>query len=168
MQKKYRRRSRWFRFLGFLVLGVSTLGAFFAYETLIGWENFKQEDMFLVVREESLKLNFMLALPILVGLLVFFLVAMKRNKEFFSDKYSVGIILTLIVLYLVYSVVEVVLFSLVGATIGAILDDYVFKTISDHYKRKYNEEREIDNEYEKEKRRIRARKQAREELDGSV
>lgn len=168
MQKKYKRRSKLFRFLGFIFLTLSTLGAFFVYQMWIGWSNFKQEELFLVVKEDSLKLNIALAIPLLVGLVIFLLVSLRRNKEFLSDKYSVSILLTLFILYLVYSVIEVVMFSLVGAAFGSIFDDYVFKPISKHYKNKSEEEREIDNEYEKEKRRIRARKQAREELDGSV
>lgn len=169
MEKKYRRKSRLFRFIGLLIVATTTLSAFLIYQYIVDWESFSQTtDVFVVVNEESLKLNTTLAAPMFGGLFVLLIVILRRNRDFFSTKYSIGLIIALVLMYLIYSIIEVVLFSLVGAVVGSILDDYIFKPISNYYYEKAEDQEEIEDEFEKEKRRIKARKMAREELDGSV
>jgi len=169
MQKKYRRRARLFRFIGLLIVTTSTLGAFLFYQYLVDWENFRASADIFVVNEESLKLNTALAMPFFVGIGVLLIVMLRRNKDFFSNKYSMGLLIALVLMYLIYSMIEVVLFSLVGAVVGGLIDDYVFRAIASHYDNLSSEQKEIENEFEKEKRRIKARKQAQEEyLNGSV
>ena len=169
MEKKYRRKSRLFRFIGLLIVASTTIGAFLIYQYVVDWDNFVQNtDVFVVVNEESLKLNSSLAMPLFAGIFVFSIVVLRRNKDFFSTKYSMGLIVLLILLYLIYSIIEVVLFSLVGAVAGSIVDDYIFRPLSVFYWDKAEDQEEIEDEFEKEKRRIKARKLAREELDGSV
>jgi flagellar biosynthesis protein FlhB len=169
MQKKYRRKARLFRFIGFLVVSTSTLGAFLFYQYLVDWENFRASADIFVVNEETLKLNTALAMPFFVGLGVLVIVMLRRNRDFFSNKYSMGLLIALVLMYLIYSMIEVVLFSLAGAVVGAILDDYIFRAIARYYDSLTMEQKEIDNEFEKEKRRIKARNQAKEEyLNGSV
>jgi hypothetical protein len=93
---------------------------------------------------------------------------LRKNRQFFNDKASLGLLTTIVIFYLVYSVIEVTLFSLVGAFVGTTIDEFIFSPISKHYKMLAGEERDIDNEYKREQRRIKARKQAQEDLDGSV
>jgi hypothetical protein len=108
-------------------------------------------------------------MPFFVGIGVLLIVMLRRNKDFFSNKYSMGLLIALVLMYLIYSMIEVVLFSLVGAVVGGLIDDYVFRAIASHYDNLSSEQKEIENEFEKEKRRIKARKQAQEEyLNGSV
>lgn len=169
MERKYKRKSRLFRFIGLLIVASTTIGAFLIYQYVMDWQNFQQTtDIFVVVNEESLKLNSTLAAPMFAGLFVFLIVVLRRNQDFFSTKYSIGIILALVLMYLIYSIIEVVLFSLVGAAAGSIVDDYIFRPIARMYDEKAKDQGEIEDEFEKEKRRIKARKLAREELDGSV
>lgn len=169
MERKYKRKALLFRLIGLLIVASTTIGAFLIYQSAVDWENFRTNtDIFVVVNEESLKLNSTLAIPLFVGMFVFVLVVLRRNKDFFSTKYSISLIISLIILYLIYSMIEVVLFSLIGAVGGAIVDDYIFRPLADHYAFKGEDQKEIEDEFEKEKRRIRARKMAREELDGSV
>ena len=169
MERKYRRRATLLRLIGLLIVASTTIGAFLIYQSAVDWDNFKtNSDIFVVVNEQSLKLNSALAIPLFVGMFVFLLVVLRRNKDFFSTKYSVSLIIVLVLLYLIYSMIEVVLFSLVGAVVGAIIDDYIFRPLANYYSFKGKAQREIEDEFEKEKRRIRARKMAREELDGSV
>lgn len=168
MQKKYKRRARLFRFIGLLIVASTTIGAFLLYQYVVDWENFRASNDVFIVNEETLKLNTALALPFFVGLGVFLVVVLRRNRDFFSNKYSMGLLIALLLLYLIYSMIEVVLFSLVGAAGGALIDDYIFRALGRYYDKKYDEQRDIDNEFEKEKRRIRARKQAQEDLNGSV
>lgn len=169
MERKYRRKSRLFRFIGLLIVATTTMGAFIVHQYVTNWENFSQNtDVFVVVNEESMKLNSALAMPLFAGLFVFLIVAMRRNKDFFSTKYSIGLIIALALMYLIYSIIEVVLFSLVGAVAGGVVDDYIFRPLANFYREKADDQEEIEDEFEKEKRRIKARKLAREELDGSV
>jgi len=168
-EKKYKIRSKIFRAAGIGTIATTTLGGFFAYQAAIDWQNFKNElDQFVVIEENYTKLNLLIALPALMGLLVFVFVMLRKNRQFFSDKASLSLFITLVVLYLMYSVIEVTLFSLVGAFVGTTVDEFVFAPISKHYKNLAGEERDIENEYKREQRRIKARAQAREDLDGSV
>lgn len=169
MEQKYKRRATIFRLIGLLIVASTTIGAFLIYQYVVNWENFSQNtDVFVVVNEESLKLNSSIAAPLFGGLFVFMIVLLRRNKDFFSTKYSIGLILALALMYLIYSIIEVVLFSLVGAVAGSIVDDYIFRPLSRMYDEKAKDQEEIEDEFEKEKRRIKARKLAREDLDGSV
>jgi len=168
-EKKYKRRSRLFKTLGIGTIFTTTTGGFLAYQMAIDWQNFKNEfDEFIVIEENYTKLNLLVALPILMGLLVFLFVMLRKNRQFFNDKASLGLLTTIVIFYLVYSVIEVTLFSLVGAFVGTTIDEFIFSPISKHYKMLAGEERDIDNEYKREQRRIKARKQAQEDLDGSV
>jgi hypothetical protein len=169
MERKYKRKATLFRLIGLLIVASTTIGAFLVYQYVVDWENFAQTtDVFVVVNEESLKLNSALAAPMFAGLFVFFLVVLRRNRDFFSTKYSIGLILVLALMYLIYSIIEVVLFSLVGAVVGSVIDDYIFRPLARMYDIKADDQGEIEDEFEKEKRRIKARQLAREELDGSV
>ena len=168
-EKKYKRRSRLFRTLGIGTIFTTTVGGFFAYQMAIDWQNFKNElDDFIVVQEDYTKLNLLIALPALIGLLVFLFIMLRKNRQFFNDKASLGLLTTIVIFYLVYSVIEVTLFSLVGAFVGTSIDEFIFSPISKHYKKLSGEERDIDNEYRREVKRIKARKQAQEDLNGSV
>lgn len=168
-EKKYKRRSRIFRTLGIGTIFTTTVGGFFAYQMAIDWQNFKNElDDFIVVQEDYTKLNLLIALPALIGLLVFLFIMLRKNRQFFNDKASLGLLTTIVIFYLVYSVIEVTLFSLVGAFVGTSIDEFIFSPISKHYKKLAGEERDIDNEYRREAKRIKARKQAQEDLNGSV
>lgn len=169
MERKYKRRATLFRLIGLLIVASTTIGAFLIYQSVMNWENFTQNtDVFVVVNEESLKLNSTIAAPLFGGLFVFLIVLLRRNKDFFSTKYSIGLIFALVLMYLIYSVIEVVLFSLVGAVVGSVVDDYIFRPIARMYAEKAEDQGEIEDEFEKEKRRIKARRLAKEELDGSV
>jgi L-cystine uptake protein TcyP (sodium:dicarboxylate symporter family) len=168
-EKKYKRRSTLFRTLGIGTIFTTTLGGFFAYQMAIDWQNFRNElDQFVVIEEDYTKLNLLIALPALMGLLVFLFIMLRKNRQFFNDKASLGLIVTIVIFYLVYSVIEVTLFSLIGAFVGTSIDEFIFSPIHKHYKKLAGEERDIDNEYRKEQRRIKARNQAQEDLNGSV
>lgn len=168
-EKKYKRRSKVFRGIGISTVAATTVGGFFAYQAAIDWQNFKNDlDQFVVIEENYTKLNILIALPALMGLLVFMFIMLRKNRQFFENKASLSIFITLVVFYLVYSVIEVTLFALVGAFVGTSIDEFIFLPISNHYKTLAGEERDIDNEYKREQRRIKARKQAQEDLDGSV
>ena len=168
-RKNYKRRSKIFRLIGQLTIGLFTVSGFIIYESIIDWSNLKQDiENFIVVNQQSIKLNFGIAFPFLIALIVFLFVMLKKNREFFKDKVSFNLLMTIIVLYLFYSVVEATLCALIGALCGSLLDEIIFNPLSKSAKIKANEQHEFELEEEREKRRIKARRKAREELDGSV
>lgn len=165
----YRRRSKIYRSAGLSTIGVTTLGGFFAYQIVVDWAGFKQElDEFIVVNQETIKLNLALAFPMMIGLIVFLIVMMKKNKEFFSDKISMSLLIAICFTYLAYSIIEVTLFSLIGAFTGSLIDEMLFNNLAKRDKIKAGDEKEYSMEYRKEQNRILARKNARENNDGSV
>lgn len=168
--KNYKLRSSIYKGIGTGVLAGSTLGGFAIYGAATDWQQF-QTDMsnFILVQQESVKLNLAVALPMLIAVIVYLSVMLKKNREFFKDKVSISLLLTIVVLYLFYSIVEMAMASLIGAFGGALIDEFVFTPLSLSARKKAEYEAGVASEYDKEKMRIVARKQAeKEELDGSV
>jgi hypothetical protein len=169
LTKKYKTKSRVFKALGYATTSLGTLGGFFVYQSIIDWQNFQTElENFVVVSQEGVKLNLVLALPILISMIVFLGVTMRKNREFFKDKVSLSLLLTIVVFYLIYSVIELTLASLTGAFLGSIFDEFIFTPLSNKNQQLFLGNKEIDTEYDKELRRIKARQKAKEDLDGSV
>lgn len=168
-KKNHNLRSKVYKVTGTATTGLTTMGGFVAYGAFTDWAGFKQDlDNFIVVQQESIKLNLALAIPMLIGVIVFLFVTMKKNKDFFSDKVSIGLLTTILICYLIYSIIEITLASLVGAFVGSVIDEFGFSMLANKNKQKAEEEKEVDSEYEKELRRIKAREKARETLNGSV
>jgi len=167
----YKLQSKIFKGLGIATMGVTIFSGFFVYQAVSNWEEFKLQldaETFSVVNPETVKLNPFFAFPLLVALIVFIIMTIKKNKEFFNGKMSMGLIITMAIVYFIYSIAIVTMATLAGAFVGSILNEIVFNPLAVNAKKKNEEIHEIDLEYEKEKRRIIARKLAREELDGSV
>lgn len=168
-ERNYKLRSRVWAFLGYLTLASTTIGGFVLYGFATNWSQFQKDiENFVVIQEESVKLNLMVALPLLVTLLIFIWIVGRKNKEVFLNKISLSLLATLVVFYLIYSVIEITLFTLVGAFIGGVADDFIFTPMSKKNSKLALDKKDIDAEYDREKKRIQARKQAREELDGTV
>jgi len=167
--KKYQSKSRIFKGLGIASTTIGTLGGFLIYQFAVDWQNFQTElENFIVVNQENIKLNLVLALPILISIIVFISITLRKNREFFKDKVSLSLLMTIAIFYLIYSVIELTLASLTGAFLGSIVDEFIFTPIAERNKELFEENKGIDVEYEKEMRRIKARKKVKEELDGSV
>lgn len=168
-EKNYSLRSKVYKVMGTGVIFVSTLGGFLLYEAMMDWNNFKEEtENFTLIYEDTTKLNLTVALPMLMGLLVFMFVMLKKNKEFFKDKISLNLLIVLTFMYLFYSVIELTMFALMGAFVGSVIDEFGFSPLAKSAKMKADENKDIDLEKRREKMRITARKQAREDFDGSV
>ena len=54
------------------------------------------------------------------------------------------------------------------AFLGSIIDEFIFIPLATRNKELYEENKEVDTEYDKEMRRIKARQKVKEDLDGSV
>lgn len=170
-KKNYKLRSKVWRGTGFLTIGLTTFGGIFGYLALTDFEIFSNEvNNFFVVNPETVKLNGFFAMPLLIGFVIYIIIMLRKNKEILKGKYSLKLFFIIILMYLVYSIIEISLVAASSALIGLVADEGVLLPISRKNKLKANEEKEFDLEYEKEKRRIQARIQAQKELDldGSV
>jgi uncharacterized membrane protein (UPF0182 family) len=109
-----------------------------------------------------------IAIPVLLSIVIFSWIVMRKNRDFFRDKVSLSLLMTIATLYLIYSVIELSLATLIGAFLGSIVDEFVFTPLANHNEQLYLENKEVDGEYEKEMRRIKARDKVKEDLNGSV
>lgn len=164
-KKNYKRRSKNYKRAGDATLFVGTVGSFFAYEMAIDFANFKNEvENFIVIQEESFKLNLLIALPALISLLVFALVYRKKNSKSLEGKVAFSLFIALVFLWMIYSIIEVVLFSVMGAFGGSLIDEMLFTPLSKGARLKFEDDHEVDLEVRREK----ARRKVREDFDGSV
>jgi len=172
---KYKFLSELFKGLGFTILGLTTIGGFFAYSLISNWGEFREEletQEFMVVDPETVKLNPFFAFPLLIGVIVFLIIMWRKNKEFLKGKLSFGLVVTIAIIYFIYSIAVVTLATLVGSFVGSMIYEFIFNPLSVKNAKKVVQiefdNHEYDMERHKEEIRIAARKAAREELDGSV
>lgn len=166
-EKNYKLRSKVYNGVGNSVFGLGVFGSFFGYEMATDWSNFKNElDEFVVINEETLKINLFIALPALIVLIIYVILWRKRNKKALEESGNItfGILIALIITYAVYSIIEVTMITLVGAFAGSLIDSYIFKPLSRGAKLKSMDDHEIALEM----RRENARKRARDDIDGTV
>ena len=166
-EKNYKLRSKVYNGVGNSVFGLGVFGSFFGYEMATDWSNFKNElDEFVVINEETLKVNLFIALPALIVICIYIILWIKRNKKALEESGNItfGILIALIITYAVYSIIEVTMITLSGAFVGSLLDSYIFKPLSNSAKLKSMDDHEIALEMRREK----ARKRARDDIDGTV
>ena len=163
--KNYKRISKRYKRIGTSLTFTSTVGGFIAYESMIDWSNFKNDlENFIVVNPDTVKLNLAIAFPMMIAMLVFIWVYRKKNEVALKGKVAMPLLFAIILTWLLYSVIEATLCALIGAFVGAIIDEQLFMPLSNNAHEKSLDDHEIDLE----KRRERARKKAREEIDGTV
>lgn len=166
-EKNYKLRSKVYNGIGNSTFGLGVFGSFFGYEMATDWSNFKNElDNFVVINQETLKINLFIALPALIVLVIYVILWRKRNKKALEESGNItfGILIALIITYAVYSIIEVTMITLAGAFAGSLLDSYIFKPLSNGAKLKSMDDQEIVLEMRREK----ARKRARDDIDGTV
>ena len=166
-EKNYKLRSKVYNGVGNSIFGLGVFGSFFGYEMATDWSNFKNElDDFVVINQETLKINLFIALPALIVLVIYVILWRKRNKKALEESGNItfGILIALIITYAVYSIIEVTMITLAGAFAGSLLDSYIFKPLSNGAKLKSMDDQEIVLEMRREK----ARKRARDDIDGTV
>lgn len=164
-QKNHKLRSKVYKISGTTTTLATTTGGFFAYEIATDWSNFKTElENFVVIQQDTVKLNLLLAMPILISLLVFIWVYRKKNKKALEGKVALPLLFGIIILWLVYSMIEVTLLSLIGAFVGSLFDEMLFNPLSVSSLKKYEDDHEVELEVRKEK----MRRKVREEINGTV
>ena len=164
-KKNYRRREKVYKGLGTATTFLSSVSGFVIYESKVDWANFKSElENFMVVSPETVKLNLALAMPFLIALLVFIWYYRKKHAEELKGKTSLSIFFTLVLVWLLYSVVEATLCALMGAFVGSLTDDMIFSKLSKSCGIKAVDDHELDMEVKKEN----IRKKIRGNINGTV
>lgn len=172
-QVNHKFRSRLYKGLGVGTISASTLGGVSVYEFLIkpseqvGQEFESGIQMFMdniIVQPETAQLNIVLALPFLIGIIVWLLVMKKKNKEYFKDKMSLSLFVLIAVLYLVYSIIGYAMSSLIGAWIGVMIEEFLFNPLAEKSMSEVEFQKDIEKEKRKEMARAIARKKAERDL----
>lgn len=165
--KKHSRLATLYKSAGMTAIGLGSLGGFYGYQSLTNFEDFSQNiNNFVMIEEQSMKLDIIFALPFLAGMLVFMWIMRKKNPEFFRTKVSFTLLSFTFTLYLIYSIIQVTMFSLVGATLGAIIDEFVMTPLANTQSEKAGDEKSLALETKKEQQRIKARQRAENDARG--
>ncbi len=158
----YKRRSKVAKVSGMATIAATTGGGFFGYQAYTNFDQFTETiKNFVVVQEEGMKLNPLLALPLLMSIIVFLFVIRKKNKDFFKDKASLGLLIAIFVTYFFYSIAQSLLFALIGALVGVMADEFGFSTLVTKNEELAKKEVIKNDEYELETIRLSARRQAK-------
>lgn len=160
--KKNRNLYYLFKTLGILSIVIFSIVGFLVYNFLNEWSIFIDNwENFKLIEKDTLKLNWVVAFPILISLLVFLFVMYKKNKAFFKGKITLNIVFLLAFIYFVYSVIGAMMGILLGLLVGCFLEEFVFGILAKHYHFIMMEHRQNYQEYEKEI----IRQKAKEDLD---
>lgn len=167
-EKNYRFRSRLFKAIGLTLVSLTTIGGFVVYESIIDWKNFKEEMGNFVLVNDRLELNLLVAGPFLIAILVVLIIMLRKNREFLKGKISINLLIITGILYLIYSIIVPVMVALGGALVGSVFNEFIFEPLAASARIKAADQKEEKMEYRKEAVRIKARRKAQEDLDGSV
>lgn len=158
---KYKQRANIQKTLGTASIAAGGVGGFLGYQFYNGWEDFTEGmENFIVVQENSMKLNIFLALPIFLSFLITFIVFKKKNKDLFNNKISINLFIATVITFIIYSIIGITFFTLLGLLGGSIIEETTFAPLAKRNVRRAEIQGEYDAEYEKEKVRIKARKEA--------
>jgi len=142
-EKKLTAKQKWLMcvILDYVFLFIFCVAGFVIYEIFFGNDMHKQAiKKFELIQKGTYKLNWTLAMPMLIGLIAFLIIVLKKNRSFFEGKNSIGAIIALFLFYLVYSLMGMMVSIMVGIVIGTALDDFVFRSLIDKYKAEMEEE----------------------------
>ncbi len=168
-QKNYKARATTYSAVGYSLFGLTTASGFLLYESFTDFDKVKQAfQNFTVFQEGSYKLNPVLTISFLFVIGVILFVVLKKNKSFFKNKASLGLIIATGIFYLLYCTITLTLFTLAGASVGCMLNEFIFSPLAKKNKEMYLQNKDISLEYEKEKQRIRAREEIGIENNGNV
>lgn len=146
-KKNHKVRAYVARALGWTTIGLTTSAGVLVYALapqINGAEEFTQAMQEFKLFEEGLKLNMGVAIPLIAGLLVFLFIVLKRNKEFFKDKASIGLMIAIALMYLAYSLIGLFMSACIGALPAVLAQEFGFEPM---YRREI-EKAKIDKELE--------------------
>lgn len=149
--KKNRNLYYLFKTLGIISIVLFSIGGFLVYNFLNEWSIFTDNwENFKIIEKDTLKLNWVIAFPILMSLLTFLYVMYRKNKAFFKGKMTLNILFLLAFIYFVYSLIGAIVGVLIGLFIGCFFEEFVFGLLAKHYHFIMMEHRGNYQEYEKE------------------
>lgn len=129
-KKNHKARAYASKAFGWLTTGLSTSAGVLAYSfipQINGANDFATAFNDFKLFEEGMKLNMAIALPIIAGLIVFLFIALRKNKAFFEDKASVGLMLAIAFMYLAYSLIGIFMSACIGALPAVLAQEFGFE-----------------------------------------
>lgn len=111
--------------------------------------------------EEGLKLNMSVAFPFIAGLIVFLLIVLRKNRDFFKDKASVGLLVAALFMYLSYSLIGFFMSACIAALPSVIAQEFGFEPAYRRQMEFHKMEKELELEERKEEARIEVRERRR-------
>jgi magnesium-transporting ATPase (P-type) len=158
----HKSRSFWLKFAGYALTALTTSAGVAVYSLIPeinGGDDIVNALQEFQLFEQGMKLNMAVAIPIFASLIVFLLIIIRKNREFFKDKVSLGLIVIILFMYLAYSVVGIFMSACLGALPSVLASEFGFEPASRREKEKYLIEKELDIEGQKEIRREEVREE---------
>ena len=147
------------------LVGLGGFGGFLGYEISHHWENFVKDYTNFALFKQGYKLNLLIAFPMLICMIITFAVLLKQKKEFVKKHISLDLLIAIACLYFVYAIIEMILLTLIGILIGVSSGEFIIEPIKNNIKEKSDIEQDIKLEYDKEKMRIKAREEQKQQLN---
>ena len=154
----YKARATALRATGIGITSVFTLGGFIGYEALTNFEHFSQQS-FTEISDGQILVSPYFAIPLVIGIIISLFVVLRKNKEYFKDKATLGLFIATIFTFAFFSIAGMLLFTLVGATAGSLIDETIFLPLAKKELVKADDQHIIDRAYKEEKLRAKARQE---------
>ena len=158
----HKSRSFWLKFAGYALTALTTSAGVAVYSLIPeinGGDDIVNALHDFQLFEQGMKLNMAVAIPIFASLIVFLLIIIRKNREFFKDKASLGLTVIILFMYLAYSVIGIFMSACIGALPSVLATEFGLEPASRKEKEKYLVEKELDVEAQKEERREEVREE---------
>lgn len=163
-KKNYKRKAYFYRIIGWVSTLTTTTTGVLLYTflpSLNGAGEISEAVNNFQLFEEGLKLNMAVAFPFVAGLIVFLLIVLRKNKDFFKDKASVGLMIAILFMYLSYSLIGFFMSACIAALPSVIAQEFGFEPAYRRQMEFHKMEKEIELEERKEEARIEVRERRR-------
>lgn len=163
-KKNHKARAVLSRVFGWITVGLTTSTGVALYSfvpEINGGDDFASAMAQFQLFEEGLKLNMTVALPIVAGLLVFLFIVLKKNRDFFKDKSSIGLMIAIVLMYLAYSLIGIFMSACIGALPAVLAQEFGFEPLYRREIEKANIDKDLQIETIKEELREEVRERRR-------
>lgn len=156
----YKARQITYTVLGWTVFVLFTFGGFFGYEAVTNYSGLVDSfTNFVVVDESTMKLNGAISMVLIVAGLITLWALHRKNKDLLKGKTTLSLLIGSMFFYLMYCIVNVALFTMIGAFVGSAIQEAVFIPLSNKAKQNAEFQTEVRNEIVKEKSRVKVRQE---------
>lgn len=163
-KKNHKRKAYFYRIIGWFSTLTTTTAGVLLYTfspSLNGAGEISEAVNNFQLFEEGLKLNMSVAFPFIAGLIVFLLIVLRKNRDFFKDKASVGLLVAALFMYLSYSLIGFFMSACIAALPSVIAQEFGFEPAYRRQMEFHKIEKELELEERKEEARIEVRERRR-------